>query len=293
MFNFVRQRKYWYIISLLIIIPGIISLLFRGLNLGIDFTGGSLIELRFEQVVTVQEVRTVLAEHGLEQSVVQLSGENQVLIRTGVITEERNQAMVAGLKDELGGLTVLRNDSVGPVIGKELTQRAILALIIASIAMVVYITWRFEFKQGLAAVAALLHDALVTLSLFSIFWLQVDSAFVAAVLTILGYSINATIVIFDRVRENIKGARKTEPLESIIDRSLWQTLARSANTALTVLFMLVALYFLGGATLKTFVLALIIGVTSGTYSSVFISSQLWLDLKERWPKTLRPARAET
>lgn len=292
MFHFVKRRKYWYIISLLIIIPGIISLMFRGLNLGIDFTGGSLIELQFEKVVTVQEVRTVLADHGLEQSVVQLSGENQVLLRTGVITEEQSQAMVAGLKDGLGSLTVLRNDAVGPIIGRELAERAILALVIASAAMVVYITWRFEFKQGLAAVAALLHDALVTLSLFSIFWLQVDSAFVAAILTILGYSINATIVIFDRVRENIKGAKKTEPLESIVDRSLWQTLARSINTSVTVLLMLLALYFIGGATLKTFVLALIIGVTSGTYSSIFISSQLWLDLKERWPKTKRPARAE-
>jgi preprotein translocase subunit SecF len=291
-FHFVKRRKYWYLISLLIIIPGIISLLFRGLNLGIDFTGGNLIELEFERTVTVQEVRTVLARHGLEQSVIQLSGERQVLLRTGVISEERNQDLVAALEDELGALTVLRNNAVGPVIGKELTQRAILALVIAAAAMVVYISWRFEFKQGIAAVVALLHDALVTLSLFSLFWLQVDSAFVAAILTVLGYSINATIVIFDRIRENRKTAKKTEPLESVIDRSLWQTLARSINTALTVLFMLVALYFLGGTTLRTFVLALIIGITSGTYSSIFISSQVWLDLREKLPKSKKPAGAE-
>jgi preprotein translocase subunit SecF len=291
-FHFVKPRKYWYLISLLIIIPGIISLLFRGLNLGIDFTGGSLIEVEFQREVTVQEVRTVLAEYGLERSVIQLSGDRQVLLRTPVITQEQNSALVKALDEQLGGHTVLRNDAVGPVIGKELTQRAILALVIASVAMVVYITWRFEFRQGIAAVVALLHDALVTLSLFSLFWLPVDSAFVAAILTVLGYSINATIVIFDRIRETRKTAKKTEPLEDIIHRCLWQTLARSVNTALTVLFMLVALYFLGGTTLKAFVLALIIGITSGTYSSIFISSQVWLDLSNKLPKTKRPASAE-
>lgn len=292
MFHFVKQRKYWYLISLLIIIPGIISLLVRGLNFGIDFTGGSLIEVELERAVTVQEVRTVLTGYDLEQAVIQLSGENRVLIRTGVITEEQSHTLVTGLGEELGGLTMLRNDAVGPVIGKELTQRAILALVIAAVAIVFYISWRFEFKQGLAAIVALLHDALITLSLFSLFWLQVDSAFVAAILAILGYSINATIVIFDRIRENLKTAKKVESLEEIIDRSLWQTLARSINTVVTVLCMLVALYFLGGTTLKIFVLALIIGITSGTYSSIFISGQVWLDMKQKFPKAKEPAGAE-
>jgi preprotein translocase subunit SecF len=291
-FHFVKQRKYWYLISLLIIIPGIISLLVRGLNFGIDFTGGSLIEVELERAVTVQEVRTVLTGYDLEQAVIQLSGENRVLIRTGVITEEQSHTLVTGLGEELGGLTMLRNDAVGPVIGKELTQRAILALVIAAVAIVFYISWRFEFKQGLAAIVALLHDALITLSLFSLFWLQVDSAFVAAILAILGYSINATIVIFDRIRENLKTAKKVESLEEIIDRSLWQTLARSINTVVTVLCMLVALYFLGGTTLKIFVLALIIGITSGTYSSIFISGQVWLDMKQKFPKAKEPAGAE-
>lgn len=291
-FHFVKQRKYWYLISLLIIIPGIISLLVRGLNFGIDFTGGSLIEVEFERAVTVQEVRTVLTGHDLEQAVIQLSGENQVLIRTGVITEEQSYTLITGLEEELGGLTMLRNDAVGPVIGKELTQRAILSLVLAAVAIVVYISWRFEFRQGLAAIVALLHDALITLSLFSLFWLQVDSAFVAAILAILGYSINATIVVFDRIRENLKTAKKVEPLERVIDRSLWQTLARSINTAVTVLCMLVVLFFLGGTTLKVFVLALIIGIISGTYSSIFISSQVWLDMKQKFPKAKKPAGAE-
>lgn len=291
MFEFVSKRKYWYLISLLIIVPGILSLAFRGLNWGIDFTAGTITEVRFEQAVTVQDVRDVLAAQGLQQSVVQPSGDNQVIIRTPEMTEAENRAMVAGVEGALGTLTVLRSDSVSGVISKELLWKAGLALALAALAIVVYISWRFEFKQGLAAVIALLHDSLITVGLFSLLWLQVDSAFVAAVLTIIGYSINATIVIFDRIRENLKTAKKTEPLDSVIDRSLTQTLARSVNTALTVLFMLGALYFLGGVTLKTFALALIIGVTSGTYSSIFIAGPVWRDLKKGLPKTKRPAGA--
>ncbi|MEW6457830.1 MAG: protein translocase subunit SecF [Bacillota bacterium] len=291
MFHFVRQRKYWYLISLLIIVPGIISLLFRGLNLGIDFTGGSLVEVQFQKEVSVQEVRAVLTGHGLERSVIQLSGDRQVLIRTGVITETQNQTMIESLGKEVGTLTVLRNEAVGPVIGKELAQRAILALLAAAVAIVVYISWRFEFKQGLAAIVALLHDALITIGIFSLFSIQVDSAFVAAILTILGYSINATIVIFDRIRENAKSAKKTETLEDVTNRSLWETLARSINTSVTVMFMLLALFFLGGATLKAFVLALMIGVVSGTWSSIFIAGPVWLDLRKRLPRSKRPAGA--
>ncbi|MEW6541759.1 MAG: protein translocase subunit SecF [Bacillota bacterium] len=291
MFHIVRHRKYWYLISLLIIVPGLVSLLFRGLNLGIDFTGGSMVEVRFQEEVSVEEVRTVLAGHGLEQSVIQPSGDRQVLIRTGVISETQNQAMVESLGREIGALTVLRNEAVGPVIGKELVQRAIWALAATVIAIVAYISWRFDFKQGLAAIVALLHDTLIALGIFSLFRLQVDSAFVAAILTILGYSINATIVIFDRIRENTKTAKKTEPLEDVVNRSLWDTMARSINTSTTVMFMLLALFFLGGATLKTFILALMIGVVSGAWSSVCIAGPLWLDLRKRLPWPKRPAGA--
>ncbi|MDP3044615.1 MAG: protein translocase subunit SecF, partial [Bacillota bacterium] len=175
------------------------------------------------------------------------------------------------------------NEKVGPTIGRELAQKAVLAVIAASLLMVAYISWRFEFKQGLAAIAALLHDALLTLGIFSLLYIEINSAFVAAILTILGYSINATIIIFDRVRENLKDAKKGDKLEDVVNTSLWQTLARSINTTLTVMFMLLALYFLGGATLKTFILAMIIGVTSGTYSSVFFASSVWIDLKRRFP----------
>lgn len=291
MFHFVRQRKYWYLVSLLIIVPGLVSLLFQGLNLGIDFTGGNMVEVQFKEEVSIQQVRTVLAGHGLEQSVIQLSGDRQVLIRTGVITETQNQAMVESLGREIGALTVLRNEAVGPVIGRELAQRAVWALLAAAVAIVLYISWRFEFKQGLAAIVALLHDALIMLGIFSLFRLQVDSAFVAAILAILGYSINATIVIFDRIRENAKTAKKTEPLDDIVNRSLWDTMARSINTSATLMLMLLALFFLGGTTLKTFVLALMVGVVSGTWSSVCIAGPVWLDLRKRLPWPKRPAGA--
>ena len=147
--------------------------------------------------------------------------------------------------------------------------------------MLIYITYRFEFKQGVAAIIAILHDALVVLGIFSILQLEVDSAFVAAILTIIGYSINDTIIIFDRIRENLKTRRKGETLEDLVNTSLWQTLARSINTVLTVMFVLLALYFLGGTTIKNFVLAMLIGVVSGAYSSIFNASPVWVDLKLR------------
>ncbi|MGQ9712572.1 MAG: protein translocase subunit SecF [Desulfotomaculales bacterium] len=278
-FHFINLRRYWYLLSLLIIIPGVISLATRGLNLGIDFTGGNLMEVHFERPTGIQEVRAVLRGHGLERTPIQKAGPDTFIIRTPVLTEEQSSKLINDLQQDVGKLTVLRNEAVGPVIGRELTIRAIVALAVASVLMILYIWWRFEFKQGIAAVTALLHDVLVTVGIFSLLQVEVNSPFVAAVLTIIGYSINDTIVIFDRIRENLHGAKKGERLEDIVNNSIWQTLARSINTVLTVLFMLVALYFLGGTTIRDFVLAMLIGITSGAYSSIFNASPLWVDLK--------------
>lgn len=283
MFHIIRMRRNWYILSLVILAAGIISLATRGLNLGIDFTGGNLAELKFNQTVTEQAVRSSLGEIHLERTVIQKSAPDQVIIRTAVLSEEDSAALIGHLDKEFGLQEVLRNEKVGPTIGAELTQKALLALLAVAVLMVLYITWRFEFKQGIAAVAGLLHDALVTLGLFSILYIEINSEFVAAILTILGYSINATIVIFDRVRENLKETKQKESLEDLVNTSLWQTMARSINTNLTVLFMLLALYFLGGATLKPFMLALIIGVVSGAYTSVALAGSLWVDLRKRFP----------
>ncbi|MEW6171625.1 MAG: protein translocase subunit SecF [Bacillota bacterium] len=283
-FHFIRLRRYFYVLSLLVIIPGIVSLFTQGLNKGIDFTNGSLLDLKFNRAVETQAVRRVMADFGLEKSVIQKSGAETFLIRTRPLSENESGRLVDSLGKQLGGVTVLRNETVGPIISQELTTKAILAMLIASLLMLIYITIRFELKQGIAAVVALLHDALVVLGVFSLFQIEIDSAFVAAVLTILGYSINDTIIIFDRIRENIRLKKISGPLEDVINVSLWQTMARSINTILAVLFVLVALYFLGGSTIKNFTLALIVGVTSGAYSSVCNASPLWYDLKRMGQK---------
>lgn len=278
-FHFIKLRKIWYAISILIIIPGIISLFSQGLNLGIDFSGGSLLDLKFNQPTTVEQVRGVLGSLGLENASIQRSGETDFLIRTRELSEDENAQAIQSLDGKLGGVTVQRSERVGPVIGRELIVKALYALGLASVLMVIYITWRFEFKQGIAAIIAMLHDILVVLGFFSIFRIEVDSAFVAAVLTVIGYSINDTIVIFDRIRENMLNKKKGDVLEDVINASLWQTLARSINTVLTVEIILVSLFLMGGTTIHSLVLALLVGVTSGAYSSICNASPLWYDFK--------------
>lgn len=276
--DFVNRRKIWYVISLLIMIPGLVSLAMQGLNLGIDFTGGNLMQLKFSNPVEINQVREALHEVGLEKvPVIQTTADGAYLIRTEVLTEEKSDQVVSTLQQKLGALDLQRNEKVGAVFGSELRKNALLAIGIASLLMLIYITIRFEFRFGVAAVLALLHDALVVVGIFSLLQLEVEVSFVAAILTILGYSINDTIVIFDRVRENRKNHPKMELVE-MVNRSISQTLTRSINTVLTVVFCLVALMLLGGETTRIFSLAMLIGVVFGCYSSIFIASPLWVDL---------------
>ncbi|KKM09227.1 preprotein translocase subunit SecF [Clostridiales bacterium PH28_bin88] len=277
-FNFVGRRKLWYLLSLLIIIPGMISFSVQGLNTGIDFTGGNIFRLQFEQQVDTGQLREVMGAENMKDFSLQQSGERQFIIRTPELAEEDSKQLLRDLEQKLGKLEVLGNDKVGAVIGAELRKNAIMALVIASILMVIYITIRFEFFFAIAAITALLHDVMVTVSIFSLFRIQVDSAFVAAILTIIGYSINDTIVIFDRIRENLKLHRK-ESLEELVNNSISQTLTRSINTVLTVVMALLALIFLGGETTRVFALAMLVGTLSGTYSSIFTASPLWIDLR--------------
>lgn len=276
--DYIGKRKIWYLISLTFIVISIISLLVQGLNFGIDFQGGSLLHLQFENKVTTEDVRSVLGDYGLEKSSIQVAGDESIIIKTVELDQEKQGQVLQGLSEKLGKYELLRTEKVGPVIGAELRREGLLALIVAGILQVIYITIRFEFKFALAAISALLHDSLIALGFFSVFQIDVDIAFIAAILTIIGYSINDTIVIFDRIRENLK-YRKKEALAIVINKSITQTLARSINTVLTVIFVLVALLILGGETTKNFALALLVGVVSGAYSSIFVASPLWYQFK--------------
>ncbi|MGO0122711.1 protein translocase subunit SecF [Desulfothermobacter acidiphilus] len=289
--HFVRWRFLWYALSLAVILPGLVSLATRGLHLGIDFTGGNLLEVEFHQPVELATVRQVVNTFGLPDAMIQKSGTSVFLIRTRPLEEKQSQELVKDLEQKVGALTLLRSDKVGPVIGKELTRKAFFASLITLVILLAYLALRFDFTQGVAAILGLVHDVLVVLGIFSLLQLEVDSSFVAAVLTTLGYSLHDTVIVFDRIRENIKIRRLSEPLGDVINLSIWQTLTRSVNTVMTVLFVLLALYFLGGATLKTFVLALIIGVVSGAYSSICDASPLWYDLKH-WREKRRAGAAK-
>ena len=294
-FHFIKLRKIWYTISILIIIPGIISLFSQGLNLGIDFTGGNLLDLKFSSSVTTEQVRGVLNEFGLEGATIQQSAEDSFLIRTRELTEDESKGVISELKSKVSDVTVLRSERVGPVMGKELIFKAFQALALASVLIVIYVAYRFEFKQGIAAILAVLHDVFLVVGVFSVFQLEVDSSFVAAVLTIVGFSLMDTIIIFDRIRENSFLKKKGELLEDVINRSLWQTMSRSINTTMMVLIVLLALLIFGGATMRNMVLALLIGITTGAYSSICVATPLWYDIKrldgKSGTKSAKPAKA--
>lgn len=275
--DIVGKSKLWYTIASIIIIIGLLFTVFRGLNFGIDFQGGSLLEFSFEQHVSNEDIRKVLS--GLDfaqEAVIQQSEEEGiqgVLIRTKELTPQEIMEIETALKEEYPSTETLRTDMVGPTIGKELRVNAILALLIASIAIIIYISFRFEFRFAIVAIIALLHDVLVTIGLFAILGKEVNTPFVAALLTIIGYSINDTIVIFDRIRENLK-LMPRKPFEEQANTSIVETLPRTINTSITTLTVVLAIYIFGGASIKTFMLALFIGMFAGTYSSIFIASPL-------------------
>jgi preprotein translocase subunit SecF len=285
--DIIGKRKWWYIISLVIIIPGIICMFTRGFNLGIDFTGGTIIDLRFDKPVSIMDVRDVLKTYKLDNSPIQLAGEDSsaavsqnVMIRTVDLEENDRKAVMASLKDSLGNYNVLREEKVGSTMGSELMMQALWATLLSWLLIVLYISYRFEFRFGIAAVLALVHDILIVLSVFSLMQKQVDSSFVAALMTIVGYSVNDTIVIFDRIRENLKlHFRKGGDIDELANTSIYQTLTRSIYTVCTVLFTTLALYYFGGDTTKDFAFALLIGFTCGAYSSIFIASPLWVTFR--------------
>ncbi|SMB95697.1 protein translocase subunit secF [Desulfonispora thiosulfatigenes DSM 11270] len=277
--DFIGKRKIPFTVSAIIIIVSLLSLFINGLNFGIDFIGGNTLSVQFGEQTSTKNIRESLKAFDLDDAQIQGSDNNIFVIKTKESLEESKLAEIkTKLQDDIGKMEVLSSEKVGPVIGKELRKNGILSLVIAIILMVIYITIRFEFKFALAAIIALIHDVLFTVGIFSLFKIEVDITFIAAILTIIGYSINDTIVIFDRIRENLRIVKK-ESLEKITNDSIIQTLSRSINTVLTTLFTLVALFVLGGATTKIFALTLIIGISIGAYSSIFIASPCWFEFK--------------
>ena len=287
-FDIAGRGKMWFVISLLVIVPGLISMVTRGFNFGIDFTGGTIIDLKFAEPVAIAQVRDSLRPFGLDGATIQLSGESSdvaastdVMIRTIDLEETQRKEVMAAIREHVGGYEVMREEKVGATIGGELIMNAVLALVISWVLIILYVAYRFEFRFGIAAVAALVHDILIVLAFFSFTQRQVDSSFVAALLTVVGYSINDTIVIFDRIRENLKlHFRRGGNVVELVNRSVYQTLTRSLYTVFTCLFTTFALFFFGGETTKDFAFALIVGFMSGCYSSIFIAGSLWLELRK-------------
>lgn len=286
-FDIIGKRKIWYAISSVLIIASLFFMVTRGFNMGIDFTGGTIMDLRFEKAVNINDVRAVLNEYDLSNSTIQLSGESSsstesenVMIRTVDLEEQERKEVMAGLTDKLGAYQVLREEKVGATMGTELIMNAVYATIISWLLIIAYVSYRFEFKFGISAVLGLAHNVIIVLGAFALTQRQIDSSFVAALLTIIGYSINDTIVIFDRIRENLKlHFRKNGDIVELVNTSIYQTMTRSIYTVSTVLFATFALYFFGGDTTKDFAFALLIGFFCGAYTSIFIASPLWVTFR--------------
>lgn len=296
----IENRKIFFGISLAIIILGIIMTGVNGLQKGIDFEGGTLIQIKIGKQISVDEVREITDEFDKEAHIIHSGNEkDEIIIKSKMdLSNNEMQGVFEKFKEKynLKDEDLVQSKKFGPSMGKEIREKSLLSAAIAVVAMLIYITWRFEFKFALSAIIALIHDVLITLSVYAIFKVPINSSFIAAILTILGYSINDTIVIFDRIRENNKSARKESHDDDyyikLIDGSIRQSLARTINTTLTTLVTIILLYVLGVDDIKVLAFPLIIGVIAGTYSSMFIASPIWYLLKKNGKNAnYKPKRA--
>jgi preprotein translocase subunit SecF len=280
--NFMRLRIPAMVLSTVLILGSIVSLGVNSLNWGLDFTGGTLIEVGYEDAANLEAIRVQLNGANFEDAIVQNFGSSQdVLIRIaprdGIKAETIGEQVLATLRSDGTSVDMRRIEFVGPNVGEELTEQGGLAMLVALLCILVYVAMRFEWRFALGSVSALIHDVILTLGLFSVLQIEFDLTVLAAVLAVIGYSLNDTIVVSDRIRENFRKIRKGEPVE-IINISLTQTLNRTIITSLTTVLVLVALFFKGGALIHGFATALLFGVVVGTYSSVYIASSVALAL---------------
>ncbi|MBE3578184.1 MAG: protein translocase subunit SecF [Limnochordales bacterium] len=280
-YDIVGKAKYFFTLSAVLVIASIILVLVRGLNWGIDFTGGTLLDRGFARPVTVAELRAALtspelADLQLERAGIQVTEDGkQAIIRVPELTVDEISRVDSVLRRVFGNVDELRTETVGPVVSRELLNITLLAVLLGLGGILIYVGFRFEYRFAVAGVLALFHDVVVTVGVFALVQREVNIPFMAALLTVVGYSINDTIVIFDRIRELLRLKPRLGPAE-IANEGILQTLSRSINTSVTTLLATAALYFLGGTTIKDLSLAMLIGVIVGSYSSIFIASPIWV-----------------
>ncbi len=300
MLNFVKYYKFWFAVSIILFVVAVWSIAAHGLKLGIDFQGGTLSQLEFTKgAPSNADIQDLLKQNNVNDAVVQPLEGNDVIIRTGPMEKEEHDKMVKALTDKFGEIKEDQFSSIGPTIGKELRTKAFSQLALVSLGIVLYIAYAFRkvakpvssWKFGIAAIISLVHDLFIVVGVFSLLGtykgVEIDGLFVTALLTVLGFSVHDTIVVFDRIRENLR-IRAGQSLPEIINASINQTLVRSINTSLTVVFVLTAMLLFGGETIRYFVLALLIGIVAGTYSSIFIASPI-LMIWNKWDMRTRKA----
>ena len=292
-YDFLRRRKVAYLITLALTLPGLLVVLFRGLNYSVEFTGGTLIQVETKKPVDVGAVRNALVERGIPGPEIQTFGsDRELVIRARVAKQgtdaDDTQATAAALTQALdatlgaGSYTVLRTEAVGPKVGGELREKALMAILLSFVAVLMYLAYRFEWRFGVAAIIATAHDILASIAFIGLVRLEVSLFVVAGLMTIIGYSLNDTIVIFDRIRENLH-LRKREGFVEILNRSINETLPRTVFTGSTALGSLIALAVLGGEVVRPFALLMLFGVIVGTFSSIFIAAPALLEIEKRWP----------
>ncbi len=304
-YNFMGPSRAMIIVSGLLLLLSVVSLATRGIHLGLDFSGGTQIEVGYQQPANVEAVRLQLVEAGFNgPTVVHFGAETDLLLRlkeipvvdqsaveSGTAGPDIGERVVAALTAQGEQLELRRVDYVGPQIGEELREEGGLGMLVALAVVMLYVAVRFQLKFALGAVLALAHDVILTLGFFSITQLEFDLTVLAAVLAVIGYSLNDTIIVFDRIRENFRKLRKTEPVD-VVNESLSQTLWRTLNTSATTLLVLLALYFFGGELIHNFAAALLFGVLVGTYSSIYVAAKLLLLLKVSREDLLQPVEGE-
>lgn len=284
--DFVKHRKWFMLSSAVFLVAGLLSLMFQGLNLGVDFVSGTRVDVNIGQAYNLEEAKDYLKELGYNNPDAVKAGTNDDILifsTSQVLSPDEVGEIEKKFQAEYNKNVGVNEQKVDPVIGRELARNAIISVLLAALAIILYITIRFEYRFGVSAVIALLHDALFVIGMFSIFQWEVDLVFIAAILTIVGYSINDTIVIYDRIRENMNfnKPKMWEELKQTVNDSIGQTLVRSLNTSFTTVFAATALFIFGGESIRYFSLALLMGLAAGTYSSIFIASQIWITWKWR------------